>query len=101
MARNQWPSVAGGISPMKFGELLGAQPRRGKRVDAVGEHGLRNAENEEVERVLPGDENNRSVTYLSEPSSRFYPLACSAEINIHQHHVRWVGYSQGNRVLGT
>ena len=74
-------TVAGGISRMKFGELLGAQPRRGKRVDAVGEHGLRNAENEEVERVLPGDENDRSFTYLAEPSSRFYPLAGSAEIN--------------------
>ena len=85
-------------------EIWGAARRStatGKRVDAVGEHGLRNAENEEVERVLPGDENDRSVTYLSEPSSRFYPLACSAEINIHQHHVRWVGYSQDNRVLGT
>jgi hypothetical protein len=31
----------------------GAQPRRGKRVCAVAEHGLRNAENEEVEGVLP------------------------------------------------
>ena len=33
--------------------MPGAQPRRCKRVSAVAEHGLRNAENEEVAGVFP------------------------------------------------